>query len=439
MSIELVTLILFACIFILLATGLPIAFAIGGVSVAFALIFWGFDNMYLLASSAYSILQDLNLVAIPLFVLMGWILQKSGIADDLFEAMYVWMGNIRGGLAMGSILISMLFAAICGELVAAVFTITTIALPSMLKRGYDKKLAVGSVVAGALLGLIIPPSIIIIVYSSVTGESLGRMYLGAFIPGVILACLYILYIGIRCYLNPTLGPPAPKETRVGWRIKFIKLKGVAAPLALFLAILGGIYSGAVTPMEASAVGATGAFICAAIYRRLTWKVVKEASFMTFRISSMIAWALIALGLFTAVYSGIGAQQIARNIAQSNLFGPWGMVILIQIALIIFGMFMDDFAVIMIFGPIFAQIVRMLGFDSLWFGIVFMVNIQLAFLTPPYGFAIFCMRAAVPKDLNITMAEIYRAVLPFIFLQLISLVMVMIFPSLATWLPRIIIG
>ena len=438
MSIEIVTLILFACIFILLASGLPIAFAIGGVSVAFALIFWGFDNIYLLASSAYSNLQNLNLVAIPLFVLMGWILQESGIADDLFEAMYVWVGNIRGGLAMGSILVSMLFAAICGELVAAIFTITAIALPSMLKRGYDKKLAVGCVMAGALLGLIIPPSIILIVYSSVTGESLGRMYLGAFIPGVILACLYILYIGIRCYLNPTLGPPAPPEARVGWRIKFIKLKGVVAPLALLLAILGGIYSGAVSPMEASAVGATGALVCAALHRRLTWKVVKEATSMTFRISSMIAWALIALGLFTSVYSGIGGQQIARNIAESNAFGPWGMIIIMQIALIIFGMFMDDFAVIMIFGPIFSHIVRGLGFDTLWFGIVFMVNIQLAFMTPPYGFSLFCMRAAVPKDLDITMGEIYRAALPFIGLQALCLIIVMIFQPLATYLPRLII-
>jgi tripartite ATP-independent transporter DctM subunit len=216
------------------------------------------------------------------------------------------------------------------------------------------------------------------------------------------------------------------------------LQGVVSPLILLLAILGGIYSGAISPMEASAVGAAGALICAAIYRRLTWKVLKDAFTMTFRISSMIAWALIALGLFTSVYSGIGAQQLARNIAHSNVFGPWGMIILMQVALIVFGMFMDDFAVIMIFGPIFSQIVRVLGFDTLWFGIVFMVNIQLAFLTPPYGFSIFCMKAAAPKEFDLTMGEIYQAALPFIGLQFIGLMITMVFSPVATYLPSLII-
>ena len=438
MGIELTTLILFASLLALLTTGIPIAFAIGGVSVLFAIIFWGIDHLYILASASYSNLQDLNLVAIPLFVLMGWILQESGIADDLFEAMYVWMGSLKGGLAMGTILISMLFAAICGELVAAVFTLTSIALPSLLRRGYNRELAIGCVMAGALLGLIIPPSIILIIYSSVTGESVGRMYLGAFGPGVILSGLYIFYIGVRCNLKPELGPPAPPETRVGWSLRFSKLKGIAAPLGLLLCIVGGIYSGAVTPMEAASVGAIGAFICAAIYRRLNWKVVKEAVRMTFQISSMVAWLLIALGLFTSVYTGIGAHKMALNIAGAIPGGGWSIIIIMQLALIIFGMFMDDFAVIMIFGPIFSNVVRLIGFDTLWFGILFMVNIQLAFLTPPYGFSLFCMRAAAPDDLNVTMAEIYRAALPFIGLQFIGLIIVMIFQPLATYLPRLII-
>lgn len=438
MSIELITLLLFASMLGLLAIGIPIAFAIGGVSVVFAIAFWGIDRLYILASAAYSNLQDLNLVAIPLFVLMGWILQKSGIADDLFEAMYVWMGNLKGGLAMGTVLIATLFAAICGELVAAIFTITAIALPPLLNRGYDKTLAVGCVMAGALLGLIIPPSIIIIVYSSVTGESVGRMYLGAFAPGVLLAGLYILYIGVRCHLRPELGPPAPPETRVGWGVRIAKLKGVVAPLVLLVAIVGGIYSGAVTPMEASAVGATGAFICAAIYRRLNWQVVKEAVLMTLRISSMIAWLLIAVGLFTSVYSGIGAPQLARKIAAAIPGGGWGVIIAMQLALIVFGMFMDDFAVIMIFAPIFVNVVKAIGFDPLWFGILFMVNIQLAFLTPPYGFGLFCMRAAAPEDFHISMVDIYRAAFPFLGLQLLCLIIIMIFQPLATFLPHLVI-
>lgn len=438
MSIEFLTLILFASILTLLALGIPIAFALGGVSVVFAIVFWGFDRLYILASAAYSNLQDLNLVAIPLFVLMGWILQKSGLADDLFEAMYVWLGNVKGGLAMGTILVATLFAAICGELVAAIFTITAIALPPLLKRGYNKHLAIGSVMAGALLGLIIPPSIEIIIYSSVTGESVGRMYLGAFVPGLVLAGLYILYIGIICHLHPELGPPAPAETRADWGVRIAKLKGVTAPLLLLLAIVVGIYSGAITPMEASTVGAVGAFILAAIYRRLNWKAVKESVHMTLRISSMIAWLLIAVGIFTAVYSGIGAQQLALRIAELMPGGGWGVIILTQLALIVFGMFLDDFAVIMIFAPIFSTVVTRIGFDSLWYGILFLVNMQLAFLTPPYGFALFCMRAAVPEGIDISMADIYRAALPFIGLQLLALIIIMIFPPLATFLPHLII-
>jgi len=437
-SIELLTIVLFACLLAVLVTGIPIAFGIGGVSVAFAIVFWGPERLYILASAAYSNLQDLNLVAIPLFILMGWILQKSGIADDLFEAMHVWMGNLKGGLAMGTILIATLFAAICGELVAAIFTITTIALPPLLKHGYDKRLAVGCVMSGALLGLIIPPSILIILYSSVTAESVGRMYLGAFVPGFVLASLYILYVLVRCHLQPELGPPAPPETRVGWGVRIAKLKGVLAPLILLLAIVGGIYSGAVTPMEASAVGAAGAFICAAIYRRLSWKVVKEAVLMTLRISSMVAWLLMAVGCFSAVYSGMGALKLARKIAEAMPGGGWGAIIVMQLALVVFGMFLDDFAVVMIFGPIFSAVVKTLGFDTLWYGVVFVVNMQLAFLTPPYGFALFCMRAAVPEGFDVSMADIIRAAFPFIGLQILCLILVMLFQPLATFLPHLVI-
>lgn len=438
MGVELLTLILFACLLTLLATGIPIAFAIGGVAVIFAISFWGIDHIYILASASYSNLQDLNLVAIPLFVLMGWILQKSGIAEDLFDAMHVWMGNLKGGLAMGTILISAIFAAICGELVAAVFTISAIALGPMLRRGYDKHLAVGSVMAGALLGLIIPPSIEIIVYSSVTGESVGRMYLGALGPGLLLAVLYILYIGIICRLRPSLGPPAQEQTTINWRMRILKLKGVIAPLILLLVIVGGIYSGIVTPMEASALGATGAFICAAIYRRLTWKVVKEAVFFTLRITSMIAWLLIALGCFTSVYSGLGALQLAQKIAEAMPGGGWGLIIATQVAIILFGMFLDDFAVIMIFAPIFVTAVKSVGIDSLWYGVLFVVNMQVAFLTPPYGFCVICMRAAVADEFDISILDIYRAALPFIMLQLICLILIMVFQPLTTFIPRLII-
>jgi len=438
LSIELITIILFCVTFFLLGLGLPIAFVMGGVGAIFAVAFWGIDHLPILALAAYSNLQDLNLAAIPMFVLMGWVLQSSGIADDLFDVMHVWLGNLRGGLAIGVIVLATLFAAICGELVAAIFTITTIALPPMIKRGYDKVLTVGCIMAGGLLGIIIPPSLEVIVYASMTGESVGRMYLGTFIPGLILALLYISYIAIKCYFNPELGPPVPPESRAGWKEKIIILKGVISPLMLLLAIIGGIYSGAVTPMEASAVGAIGAFICAAIHRRLKWKVVKDATQMTLRIGAMAAWLLIGIGTFTAVYSGIGALDLAEKIAYAMPGKGWGVIILTQLSLLFFGMFLDDWAVIMIFAPIFVSVIKTLGFDSLWYGVLFMVNIQLAFLTPPYGFALFCMRAAVPEGITISMKDIYRAAIPFIGLQFICLLLIMLFQNVSTWLPHLLI-
>jgi tripartite ATP-independent transporter DctM subunit len=308
----------------------------------------------------------------------------------------------------------------------------------MIKRGYDKVLSVGCIMAGGLLGIIIPPSLEVIVYASMTGESVGRMYLGTFVPGLILAALYILYISIRCGLQPELGPPIPVEARMSWIEKIFKLKGVISPLILLVAIMGGIYSGAVSPMEASAVGATGAIIAAFIHKRLTRKVLKEAVGMTLRISAMAAWLLIGIGVFTSVYSGIGALDLAEKIAGSMPGKGWGVIILTQLSLIIFGMFLDDWAVIMIFAPIFVSVIKTLGFDSLWYGVLFMVNIQLAFLTPPYGFALFCMRAAVPDGIEISMREIYRAAIPFIGLQFICLLVIMLFPSLTTWLPQLFI-
>lgn len=438
MSITVITIILLASMLTVLVLGVPISFALGGVSAIFAVIFWGFDHLYILASAAYGNLQDLNLAAIPLFVMMGWVLQISGIADDLFEAMSFWLDNISGGLAIGVIILSTLFAAICGELVAAIFTISTVALPPMIKRGYDKILTVGCVMAGALLGLIIPPSIEVIVYCSMTGESIGRMYLGTFIPGLLLATLYVIYIAIRCHRNPKLGPPMSKGKKITWKDRLNSLKGVVAPLILMLIIVGGIYSGAITPMEASAVGATGAIACAIIYRRFNLEMLKQSVIMTLRVSTMIAWLLIGVGTFSAVYNGIGALDMAKNISQSLPGGGWSVIFLTQVSLIFFGMFLDDFAIIMIFAPIFLTAVKSIGFDSLWYGVLFMINMQLSFLTPPYGFALFCMRAAVPDGIELSMREIYRAAIPFILIQLLCLILVMIYKPIATWLPHLLI-
>ena len=422
--------------FLLLATGLPIAFAIGGVSAAFAIAFWGVDHLFILAGAAFSNITNINLIAIPLFVLMGMVMSYTGIADDLYECMYIWLGRLRGGLAIGTVLICTMFAAMTGSIAAAIITLATIALPSMLKRGYSRDIAIGSVVAGGLLGVIIPPSILMIVYSGLSGESIGRLYLGGAVPGLILSALYMTYIGVRSALQPNLCPALPPEEIGGWKKRLTSLKSIVFPLALILFVLGSIYSGIVTPVEASAVGATGAFVCAAIYRRLNWQALKLALHRTVSITAFVMWLLMAVGCFSSIYSGIGAPELAKKVAYILPGGGWGMLIGMQITLILAGMIMDDFPIIMIFTPVFVPIIKLLGFDTLWFGVLFMVNMQIALLSPPYGFALIYMRGAVPE--GITMLDIYRSVFPFIGLQLICLILVMAFPTLAHWLPNLII-
>jgi tripartite ATP-independent transporter DctM subunit len=438
-SIELLTIILFASMFLILATGIPIAFGIGAVAAGFALILWGPDRLAILAAAGFSSIRNVNLAAIPLFIFLGLLLKSSGVGDQLFEAVHVWLGRIPGGLAIGCLLISILLGAICGGLVGVMFMLANIALPAMLKRGYDKYLAVGCVTVGGLLGLIIPPSVEIIVYSTVTGESVGKMYLGCLVPGLVMGVLYMLYIAIRCRLNPKLGPPLPPEVKTDWKIRIVALKSVTLPLILILCVVVGIYGGIMSPLEASAFGAFGALVVVAIGRRLTWEVLKESVYGTAYFSGFLAWILIGIACFTSVYQGIGAPKLALKLAHAMPGGGWAMIALMQAALLGFGTVMDDWAMILIFGPIFAYVVKALGFSTLWYGVVFLINIQVAFLSPPFGFALFIMRAAVPTELNISLVDIYRSVLPFIGLAILALILTIIFPPLATYLPHLVIG
>lgn len=439
MSIELLTLILFASLFLLLATGLPIAFSVGAVAVVFAITLWGTSHLSIIASAAYSSLTNVNLVAIPLFIFLGWVFRFSGIGDDLFETVYIWLGRIPGGLAMGCVIIGVLLGAICGDLAATIFLLANVALPPMLKRGYDKNLAVGCVMVSGLLGIIVPPSIETIVYCTAIGESVGRMYLATFLPALMMGALYILYIGVRCRLNPKLGPPAYHEKRIDWGVRINSLKSVALPLLLILSIMGGIYGGIMSPLEAASVGAIGSVIVAAIYRRLNWQVVKDSVHQTALVSGFLVWLLMGVGCFTSVYQGIGAPDLAMSVAQAMPGGGWGTVLAMQFSLVVLGMALDDWAIILIFGPIFVSVIKTLGFNTLWFGAIFLVNMQIAFLTPPYGFALFLMRAAAPPEYNITMVDIYRSVLPFVGMAILALIVVMLFSPLTTLLPNLILG
>jgi len=425
------------CVFVLFAAGLPITFCLGGTATLFALLFFSPPQWYSIATSMYGATTNQILIAIPLFILMGSVLVHTGIAEDLYRTLYKWAGPVRGALAMGTEAIGAAFGAMCGSSEATTLTMGAIAMPEMLKRGYDKYLAVGSVTTGGLLGILIPPTVLGIIYCVVSGVSVGLLYFGLFFPGFLLAGLYILYIGVRCYLQPHLAPAIPKEERPSWKEKFVSLRGVILPILIVLAVIGGIYSGIVTPTEASGAGAICVFIAALIRRELTWKNFKDACINTLKLASMVMWIIMAITVFSNVYHASGASMMIKEIALGLPISGFAVIVLMQVSILFLGMIMDDVVVMMVVTPIYLPIVTSLGFDPLWFGILFLVQINIAWLTPPYGFNLFIVRAITPSW--ITMMDIYRSVLPFIACQLVCLLLVMFFPPIALWLPSVIIA
>jgi len=436
MDVGLMTLLLFGSLFLLLAVGMPVAFALAGVTVVYGYILLGPKAFYILTTHVYGSMLNEILLAIPLFFLMAHVLQHSGLADELYGAVHQWLGGLRGGLAMGTVVICTLFAAMSGISGAATVAMGLIALPAMLKRNYDKRIAVGCIAAGGVLGILIPPSVIMILYAMISRESVGGMFFGGVIPGLVLSSLFIIYIGIRSALQPHLGPPVPPEERANLKQRIVSLKSVILPIALVVLVLGSIYSGAATPTEAAGVGAVGAFVCAIIYRRLNWRVLIDIIRGTFKVTGMVMWIVAAAAAFTGLYIALGAQALIIEVVTGLPVNPWAILIGIQVILFLFGMFMDDFAIVMLCAPIFVPIVTALGFDTLWFGILFIVNMQMAFLTPPFGYNLFYLRGVAPKE--VTMGDIYRSIIPFVGLQALGLALVMIFPQLALWLPSMMI-
>jgi len=437
MNIGLITVLLFGMILVVLATGLPLSFALAATGLVFAYFLWGPNSLLVAVTAPYSQAIEFILIAIPMFIFMAAVLERAGIAEDLYTMMHQWMGQLRGGLAMGTVLICTLFASMAGITGAATVTMGLIALPSMLKRRYKKGIAVGCISAGGALGVLIPPSNPMIVYGLVAGESIGRLFAGGMIPGLVLSLLFIIYIGIRCFFQRDLGPSIPKEEVVTWQDKVISLRAVALPIFLVLAVLGSIFSGIATPSEAASIGAAGSIICAAIYRRLNWQMLLEAARRTLRLSSMVMWILLGAAAFVSVYNAIGASDLITNIVKTLPVSKWVVLAIMQLSLFILGMFLDPNGIIMLTVPVYVPIIKALGFDPLWFGIVFFVNMEMSYLTPPFGFNLFYMKGVVPPE--ISMADIYRSVFPFVILQAVGLILVIIFPQLALWLPTLLIG
>ena len=435
MSIEMLSLLLFGSMLLLLAAGLPVAFVLGGLAVVFTGVFWGPNSLFIIVARTFSMMSTTTLVAAPLFVLMAVVLEKSGVAEDLYEMMYRWSGGIRGGLAVGTVLVCTLIAAMSGIASTGVVMMGVMALPEMLKRGYDKGIATGCILAGGVLGPLIPPSIALVLYGTMAQVSIGSLFAGGMAAGLLCSVLIIGYILLRCYINPKLGPAIPAEERADWNAKIASLKGVILPLLLVGAVLGSIYSGIATPTEAAAVGALGAFICSAIHRRLTWDLIKSVAYTTIQVQGFMMWILFAAQGFAAVYMGLGASKMVVSLVQKYEVGWWTMLIGIQVGWFLLGCVIDAWSILMITLPIILPLLPIYGFDPLWLGVLYAVNTQTGYLTPPFGTMLFMMKGIAPKE--ITMTDIYKSIVPFVTTQLVCLALCIIFPGLVMWLPNLL--
>jgi tripartite ATP-independent transporter DctM subunit len=435
MDTWLLMLIVFAAMILLLSLGVPIAFTLCGIATIGILCTWGLNGLLLLFNDAYGESSNFLLSAIPLFIFMANMLKSSGMGDDLYEVVYRWMGRLRGGLAVGTVLICALFAAMAGVSSVATVSMGLIALPSMLKRGYQKELAIGCISAAGALGILIPPSIIMVLYGATAEVSVGKLFIGGVIPGFLLTLIFVVYILIRAWLDPKLAPGVAE--RFTFSEKLVVLKGVLLPLGLIILVLGVIYFGVCTPTEAAAVGAFGAMGCALAYGKLDMKTLRESLWSTMKTNAMIFWLIIGATAFTHFLAYSEIQGLIHQTVLSLDVSPWMILIAIQIIYFILGMFLDPAGILMLTTPIFVPIITKLGFDPLWFGILFVVNMEMAYITPPFGFNLFIMKAIVPP--KIQMMDIYRSVTPFVVLQALCLILVMMFPQLATWLPELMVA
>ncbi|HQL02160.1 MAG: Sialic acid TRAP transporter permease protein SiaT [Synergistetes bacterium ADurb.Bin155] len=435
MDIGFISILLFGGMFFLLSLGLPVAFVLGGLATLFTAVFWGPESLFIVVARTFAMMQTTTLVAAPLFVLMATVLERSGVAEDLFEVMYRWIGSIKGGLAVGTVLACTIIAAMSGIASTGVVMMGVMALPAMLKRGYDKRLATGCILAGGVLGPLIPPSISLVLYGTIAKVSIGALFAGGMGAGILCSFLIIAYILIRCYINPELGPPIPPEERFDLKAKVASLKGVILPLLLIGAVLGSIYSGIATPTEAAAVGALGAFICSAIHRRLNWKLISDVAKSTIQVQGFIMWILFSAQAFASVYMGLGAATLVTRLVETYEIGWWTMLISIQVVWFLLGCVIDAWSILMITLPILMPLIPIYGFDPVWLGVLYAVNTQTGYLTPPFGAMLFMMKGIAPK--SVTMRDIYNSITPFVITQLVCLALCIVFPAVITWLPRLL--
>lgn len=435
MSYELIAILMFSTMMLMLMTGQRVFGAIGFVGVAAALMMWGTGGSDLGFSAAMKLMKWYPLLTLPMFIFMGYVLSESKIADDLYKMFHVWMGPVRGGLAIGTILLMVLVSAMNGLSVAGMAIGATIALPELLRRGYDKRMVTGVVQAGSSLGILVPPSVVLVLYAMIARQPVGQLWLAGVFPGLMMAALFILYVVVRCRLQPELGPVLPKEERdIPFSEKLRLLRAGLLPLFIFAAMMVPFVNGWTSLVESSAIGAMTAFLAAILKGRMSKEVFENSVRNTLGISCMFMWIILAALGFGAVFDGLGAVRAISGLFTDQLgLSPWTILILMQLSFIVMGTFLDDTAMLVIVAPLYVPLVDALGFDLIWYGVLYTITTQIAYMTPPFGYNLFLMRAMAPPEIGLK--DIYGSILPFVCLMIIALAVVMYFPEIALWLPE----
>ncbi len=440
MSYELIAGLMFASMMLMLLTGQHVFGAIGFVASAAALALWGTGGQEIPFSAAMKVMKWYPLLTLPMFIYMGYMISETRIADDLYRMFHVWMGPVNGGLAIGTICLMVLISAMNGLSVAGMAIGATIALPELLRRGYDKVMMTGVIQAGSSLGILVPPSVVLVLYAMIARQPVGQLWLAGVLPGLMMAGLFIAYIAIRCRLQPHLGPALPREERatIPLREKLGLLRAGLLPVAIFATMMVPFVNGWTSLVESSAIGALTATVAAAIKRRLTRAVFETVIRQTLAISCMFMWIILAALSFGAVFDGLGAVKAVEAFFVGNLgLSPWQIIILMQVSYLLLGAFLDDTAMLVIVAPLYVPLVGQLGFDLIWYGVLYTITCQIAYMTPPFGYNLFLMKAMAPPEIGL--GDIYRSIIPFVGVMLVALILVTVFPQIALWLPGHVYG
>ena len=433
MTFEFIALLMFLTMFVSLLTGRHIYAVIGGVAVVFALILWGRGGVDMAFHSAFKLINWYPLVTLPIFVFIGYLFSESKISEDLYRLIHILTGPLRGGLAIGTIILMAVISAINGLSVAGMSVGSSVALPEMLKRKYDKKMVTGVIQAGSSLGILIPPSVVLVLYGMIARQPVGHLWLAGVFPGLLMATLFIIYIVVRCKIQPEMGPVLPREE---WDLplkeKLRALSGGLLPVFIILMMSGLFLLGVTSLVESSAIGALATIVSAIIKKRFNWKILNRVLTQTLSISSMFMWVAMSAMAFAAIFDGLGAVHAIETLFLSHGLGPVGTIIIMQLSFLLMGTFLDDTAMLIIVAPLYIPLVIKLGFNPIWYGVLYTITCQIAYLTPPFGYNLFLMKAMAPKE--ITLKDIYSSIVPFILIMAGTIAILIIFPEIATWLP-----